>query len=211
MELGVGGCPCRLLGRALAGGVGAEAGDDQTLGALVADQACDAAADHGGMGFQVGAGDLDCLLVGPLDCVPGVVIAEGPDDGDGLGGGEGAVDGGGVDAVGMADQLLAGVGVLALPEAEKVVAVHLAGEAEGDRSLAEPLPGPLGGLTRMAQVVVAATALRPLAGKVSDLARGVPGSDLVDGHQNRNPSISPTPAQHAKRTFCAEGAAVREP
>jgi len=49
----------------------AEAGDDQPLGALVADLAGDAAADQGGMGFQVGAGDLDGLLVSLLDSVPG--------------------------------------------------------------------------------------------------------------------------------------------
>ena len=126
VELGVGRGAGLLLGLALAGGVVAEASDDQPLGALVADQACDAAADEGGMGFQVGAGDLDCLLVSLLDCVPGRLIAEGPDDGDGLGGREGAVDGGGVNTVGVADQLLAGAGILALPEADQLVTVHLA-------------------------------------------------------------------------------------
>ncbi len=78
----------------------------------------------------------------PLDSLSGALVSEAPDDGDGLGGGESAVDGGGVDAVGVADQLLAGVRVLALPEAERLVAVHLAGEAEGAGFLAEPLPGP---------------------------------------------------------------------
>ncbi len=59
----------------------AEAGDDQPLGALVAYLARDAAADEGGMGFQVGAGDLDGLLVRLLDPIPGGLISESPDDG----------------------------------------------------------------------------------------------------------------------------------
>ncbi len=66
----------------------------------------------------------------PLDRLPGALVSEGPDDGDGRGSGEGAVDGRGVDAEGIADQLLAGVRALALPEAEQLIAVHLAGEAQ---------------------------------------------------------------------------------
>jgi len=65
-------------------------------------------------------------------------------------------------------------------------------EAEGDRSLAEPLTRSFGRLTLMAQVVVAATALGPLAGKVGDVAHGVPGSDLVTVITAANPP-SPQP------------------
>ena len=101
-----------------------------------------------------------------------------------------------MDAVGGADQQLAGPGVAALPEEEELVPVHLAGEAEGDSTVAEPLPGALGWPALLAEVVVAAAALRSLAGEVGGVPCGVAAGDLVDGHHGGQPSISPAPAYY---------------
>jgi len=37
---------------------------------------------NGGVGLEVGESGLDCLLVGQLDPVPGLLVSEDPDDGD---------------------------------------------------------------------------------------------------------------------------------